>query len=223
MAFTHASQRRRQGMTLNELAIGLAITSIMIAIAMPALSRIATQQRGRATAHLLSGAFQLARGEAIRTGNIHLVFLQTDAQGNPLVDESGDPTSLVVVDDGAPGSANQNCRIDAGETVAHVDLAPDVALGQADAVGKAPNDLGAGALVGASSFQDPAANPASWVLFRPEGLPLAFDAACTVGATGTGAGAFYLNAGGRDYASLLLPLGATRVDAWDADAGAWSN
>lgn len=223
MACAHANRKRRQGMTLNELAIGLAIVSLMIAIAVPAMSRMATRQRGRETSHLLVGAFELARNEAIRTGNIHAVFLQTDALGNALVDENGDPTQLVVIDDGAPGSAGQNCRIDAGEIVASLDLPPDVALGQDAAVGKAPSDLGAGALVGASSFSDPAVNPARWVLFRPEGLPLAFDAACNVGPTGSGAGAFYLNAGGRDFAALLLPLGGSRVDAWDLDAGAWRN
>jgi prepilin-type N-terminal cleavage/methylation domain-containing protein len=223
MASTHAIARRQQGMTLNELAIGLAIAAIMIGIAVPSMSRIATQQRGRETAHLLTGAFELARSEAIRTGDIHLVFLQTDANGNPLLDENGDPTNLVVLDDGAPGSANQNCQIDAGEIVAALSLAPDVALGLDAAVGKATVDLGAGALVGASSFSDPAVNPAQWVAFRPEGLPLAFDAACNLGPTGSGAGAFYLNAGGRDFAALLLPLGGTRVDAWDLDAGAWSN
>ncbi|MGH0035105.1 MAG: pilus assembly FimT family protein [Myxococcota bacterium] len=223
MGCTHATSKREQGLTLNELAIGLAIASLLMAIALPAMSRIATQQRGRETTHLLSGAFELARSEAIRSGNIHIVFLQTDAAGNPLLDENGDPTSVVVLDDGAPGSANQNCRIDAGEIVASLQLPPDVVLGQDAAAGKAPNDLGAGALVGASSFSDPAVNPAQWVLFRPEGLPLAFDAACNTGPTGSGAGAFYLNAGGRDFAALLLPLGGTRVGAWNADAGAWSN
>lgn len=218
-------RRHERGLTLNELMIALAIAGVLFAIALPAMGRLAAQQRGREASHLLAGAFELARSEAIRSGNVHLVFVQTDAGGVPLVDENGAPTTVVVLDDGAPGAPNQNCAIDAGEILANFDLPPGVAFGNAapGAAAKAGDDLGNGALVAGSSFTDPAANPARWVGFRPEGLPVAFDAACTLGTTGTGAGAFYLNSGGRDYAALLLPLGGTRVVSFEAGAGVWGN
>ena len=99
----------------------------------------------------------------------------------------------------------------------------NVALGLVGAAGKSAEDLGPGAIVASSSFTTPALAPATWVLFRPEGMPLAFDAVCNVGATGSGAGGFYMNAGGRNYAALLMPLGTTRVSGWNEASAQWSN
>ena len=72
-----------------------------------------------------------------------------------------------------------------------------------------------------TSFTDPAGASVRWVVFRPDGVPVAFDAACNLGATGTGGGAVYFTNTRRDYAVVLSPLGGVRVHSWDPGAGAW--
>ena len=76
------------------------------------------------------------------------------------------------------------------------------------------------------SFTEPGvATPASYVLFRSDGLPRLFapGANCaSVGASGGGGGAIYVTNGSRDYAIVLQPLGTARVHRWDLKAGAWT-
>jgi len=60
------------------------------------------------------------------------------------------------------------------------------------------------------------------VMFRPEGMPVAFAADCTTGTTGTGGGAIYLSNAQRDVAIVLSPLGATRTHSWDVGNAAWT-
>ena len=54
-------------------------------------------------------------------------------------------------------------------------------------------------------------------------LHVGFDNTCTFGQTGTGGGAIYVTNGTRDYAITLSALGQSRVHAWDAGAGQWTN
>ena len=130
---------------------------------------------------------------------------------------------LLVLDDGLPGSANQNCKIDAGETFeTYTFAAPEVVYGVYAAGTKVPSDAGAGAMTSGSSFVDDGGGNARWVMFRPDGMPLAFDSSCNLGAVGSGGGAVYLNNGNRDVAAVLTPLGATRVHAFNRASNAWT-
>jgi len=74
-----------------------------------------------------------------------------------------------------------------------------------------------------STFTDPGGNPANWVLFRPEGVPLSFDGGCATGVNGSGAGGFYLTNGSHTQAIVLKPLGGSRVHSWDEAGGQWTN
>ncbi len=179
-------------------------------------------QRASAGIRSIAGALTRARHEAIRTGNNHLVFIWQDTAPNFLVDSEGAPVVMAVINDDRPGSTNQNCQIDADETIAVVYPEDGLNWGMTHATGRVPTDAGTGVAPG-WSFTKPDTNAASWLLFRPDGTPVAFAPDCTTGGIGSGAGAVYLSNGTRDYAAVLMPLGSIRVHAWDRNAGQWSN
>jgi len=207
------------GMTLLELVVVIVIVGAIAAMAIPSLSSTSANQRLKGAAMSLSGALNLARSDAIRTGNIHLVFVGRDAQGNVLVDGNGTAVPVLILDDGRPGSANQNCQIDGGENIQTVMQEPGVTIGLGGGAGAAPDDFGTGDITTGSSFVGPNTLAASWVLFRPEGTPRSFDIGCATGPMGSGAGAFYLTNGNRNVAIVLSPMGALRVHGWN---GVWS-
>lgn len=221
---------RTAGYTLTEIMITLAIVAVAIAIAIPSLNRATENSDLRETALSLDGAFQTARGEAMRTGDVQLFFVFQDAEGNPLFDPNGDQVPVLIVNDGAPGSANQNCKVDGGERTIAVSKeamkkATDIgapAGGQGGLIGGLLGDLGMGdATQGGFSFADPAGNNVTYVMFRPEGMPIAFDANCNLGGPGSGAGTVYMNNGDRSYAVALSPMGTTKVLSFNNATGAW--
>ena len=60
------------------------------------------------------------------------------------------------------------------------------------------------------------------MLFRPEGMPLAFDAACTIQDVGSGVGAVYLTDQTHDHTVVLSPLGGVTLHSWNYTAGSWN-
>jgi len=215
--------RREAGFTLAEAMIVVAILAIATAMALPAMGRWASNQRLRDMAGTVGSGFSLARSKALQTGNIHLVFFGQDALGNVLTDPSGVEVDMLVVDDGQPGSANQNCLVDANEALVGHSLAFDLTPGATTATGKVSSDGGAGAVSDGATFSDAGGAPALWVMFRPDGTTRAFSNDCSTGGIGSGVGAVYLTNGERDVVTVLSPLGATRVHSWQDSTGAWSN
>ena len=208
----------RSGFTLLEIAVVVAVIGVMVAAAIPSYDDWATNQRLRSSAAEVSTALTYARSEATRTGNVHLVLFQQDAQLNPL---SASP--ILVVNDGLPGTTDQNCAIDTGEPTTSFSLGDDVDFGTDHATGKVSGDPGASTITSGSTFEDAGGGPATWVFFRPEGMPLAFSSNCTTGSIGSGGGGIYLTNGERDVAVVLTPLGAAHVHRWNAGASSWSN
>ncbi len=217
------TRRSQDGFTLVEVMVTAAIVGALAMIAVPGMESWSRNQRVKSAGRSLAAAFTLAHGEAIRTGGLHIVFFRTDAQDVPLLDAGGNALMLLVINDGRPGDATQNCQIDAGETIATIPVEKDVAWGRSDGTAKAPNDSGAGAIANGSSFTDPDDQAANWVMFRPEGMPVSFTPACVLGGTGSGAGGAYVTNGLRDYAVVLSPLGGIHVHGWNGATGAWTN
>ena len=208
----------RAGFTLLETMLVVSIVAVITALAVPSFSQYAANQRLRSSALEVSTAFSYARSEATRTGNVHLVLFQEDAQGNTL---TGSP--ILVVDDGLPGAIDQNCGIDTGEPTKSFFLDNDVSFGVTNASGKVSSDGGASTVTNGSTFEDAGGSAATWVLFRPEGPPRAFSSDCTAGTVGSGGGGIYLTNGNRDVAVVLTPLGASHLHSWYADGSSWIN
>jgi Tfp pilus assembly protein FimT len=215
------SARRKAGFTLTEMGIVVGLVGALAAIAAPSISRMFDNQRLTDSALLVSQAISLARGEAIRTGNVHLVYFRVDETGADLTDNGGNDVDILVVNDGRLGSGGQNCQLDAGEGVASFDLGRGVSFGVTDATGPVVNDAGLAAITNGSSLEQGNGAAASWLLFRSEGPAYGFRSNCTIGAVGSGGGGVYLTNGDRDVAIVISPLGAARMHRW-ADAG-WTN
>ncbi len=214
---------QRDGFTLIEMMIVVAILGVAAAVATPGMARWARDQRAKSAARSVANAIMETRSEAIRTGNNHIVFFQQDAQDNTLVDGAANPVPVLFINDDRPGAALQNCRIDAGETLGIVPAQDGMSWGVSEASVRVPTDYGTGAIATGSSFTEPNGDPATWVAFRPDGAPLAFAPDCTLGPVGRGAGALYVTSGERDYAIVLTPLGGVRLHSWDGAAGRWTD
>jgi prepilin-type N-terminal cleavage/methylation domain-containing protein len=118
------TQRSRSGFTMIEVMIVLVIVAIATAMAIPSMNKWSANQRLHDTARETATTLAFARGEALRTGAVHLVFFGGDTGFNPLVDPQGVVQDVLVVNDGLPGSADQNCLIDANEAVVGFSLPP---------------------------------------------------------------------------------------------------
>jgi len=219
------------GFSLIEVAIALAIIGIVSALTLPNISRYMENARGRAAAKSIADAFNFARAQAIRTGNNHVVFFAAggagDTAGNALEADDGRPVPILVLNDGRPGSADQNCEIDAGEERFTFEAQTGVGWGRnaAPATEQAPDDMSVTSIPasGSSFFEPDGATAATWVQFRPDGVPVAIDDACDAGRLGSGGGTIYLWTENRDYAVTLAPLGGVRVHVWNSLAGAWTS
>ena len=225
MSETKPNHRNRAGMSLLEIIIVIAIIGIVAAVAVPAFVNWNSSQRVKAAARAVSDAFMLARSEAIRTNNSHiLVFANALGAAQP----------ITIANDGPQATAN--CGIDAGEVVHEVAAEPDVnwgtSTGQANGTA-APGDSGFAVanIPNGSSFTNASLNPgspATWIVFQADGIPRLFTQgggpSCTaIGNAGEAGGAIYVSNGSRDYAVVMAPLGIARVFKWNVDAGAWSN
>lgn len=208
------------------------IFGVLLALAVPGISQWGRDQRGRRAARSVADILLVARSEAMRTGENHVVFFgnpgQTDPSGND-VEYDGSWVPVLVINDGAPAASN--CRIDAGEELDAVRPTEGMGWGVADAAGRVPTDGGAAAWNpgggwDGATFADPNGNKVNWLMFRPDGVPVTFTGVVggcgNVGSYGSAGGAFYVTTGERDFAVVLTPLGATRLHLWNQVGSGWT-
>jgi prepilin-type N-terminal cleavage/methylation domain-containing protein len=220
-------RRSRAGFTLVEMMLVVAIVAIFAALAVPSWQRYQSNNQLRAAARSVSNAFSYARSRAVATGNRYVVAFAVDPGnpndvcGNAIEDEKGNPVPFVVFEDGTPAAAD--CCYDPAELRLSERALPSVSWGVTIAPAPATADTGGGNYLTGSSFAEPDGSDAAWVAFGPDGVPVAFNVACNVGTTGTGAGAVYLTNGDRDYSVVLSPLGTSTVDRYDPAEAQWEN
>jgi len=226
MRSAHSVRRqRRAGFSLIEVAIALGIVAALAAASIPSIQGMIERRRLQGFARDLGNVFQIARSQAIRTGNYQIVFFgplgTADPAGTVLVDSTGSPVPMLLLDDGSPATAN--CHIDVGESRETIPLPNQVGFGVSGATVKVPTDSGTAPFsppqASGTTASDPSNNPTNWVLFRPDGIPVGFDPTSTtcgtIGDTGTGGAGIYVTSNGLDYAVTLAPLGSVRVHAWN--------
>ena len=222
---------RRAGFTLVEVMTVVGLISVVIAIAVPSVIEWRSHYEAKKAARSLADIFHVARTEALRTGDQQVVFFGnpglTDPGGNA-VEVSGSWVPVLRLDDGVPGTAN--CRIEPGETSAFIRPVGDLSWGVAKATAIVPSDSGGAPFNpnpswDGATFTKPDASKANWVMFRNDGIPVAFEGDATdcgtIGATGSGGGGLYMTDGKRDFAVVLAPLGGVRLHLWRG--GSWSN
>ena len=71
--------KKQTGLTLVELMVTLAVAIILIAVGLPLFSGVADNNRATAQVNALSAALQLARSEAVKTGNRATICPKDDA------------------------------------------------------------------------------------------------------------------------------------------------
>ena len=226
-----ASQRRAvrsAGFTVIEIMVVVAIVGIFAALAVPSWRDYQNNLRLKTAARTVANAFSYARSQALATGNNHVVVLAVDPLdpndvcGNAIVNSQGNPVPVLVFEDDFGGAPN--CCYDAGEERLAENAIPNVNWGVTPAaLPPSAEDSGAGDYTTGASFAQPDGSDAAWVVFGPDGIPVAFNAACNLGTTGTGAGAVYVTNGDRNYAVVLNPLGTSNVERFDPAANAWEN
>ncbi len=105
------NQKRARGMSLVEVLVVIAIMGVILSVAVPRTQRWMDDQKAAAMARSISNAFHIAHQSARRTGRNHIVFFSPggagDTAGNPLVNAAGDSVPVLILDDGATGSAQQ--------------------------------------------------------------------------------------------------------------------
>jgi type IV fimbrial biogenesis protein FimT len=108
----HMKTRRGgcRGFTLIELLLVLAVASVLLSVAAPAMSAMIDSVRLRSVSQAMFAALQLARSEAIKRGG--RVVLCKSASGADCSHTGGWEQGWIVFHD-----ANNNARVDAGEAL----------------------------------------------------------------------------------------------------------
>ena len=109
--------QRRDGFTILELMVAEAILGIFASIGAIAMQSTFGEARAKGAVRNFADLMMLARAEAIRTGDNHLVFFAHDAEDNALTGSGGQAAAALLIRD-----EDGDGKVDAGEKVAAVNV-----------------------------------------------------------------------------------------------------
>ena len=101
MRFARSVQRNhRSGFSLIEVVVALAIIAALAVASIPSIQGMIERRRLQGFARDLGNVFQIARSQAIRTGNYQIAFFgplgTADPAGTVLVGSSGDTVPMLI-------------------------------------------------------------------------------------------------------------------------------
>jgi hypothetical protein len=209
-----------------EWLLGISIACLLAVAAIPGVQHVPNRELADVTVRGLEGLLLLARDEAIRSGDDHIVLFEVDAARGQLTNNQGAPVMALLIRD-----RDGDGRRSASEYVASV---PVGSVG-ADGIGGlvewgsvlatvAANGDAAGQISSPWSFGQAMGQPGRVrrLVFRANGVPHSFSAESGLrGPAGTGAGTVYLHSPTLDYAIVLSPWGDVNVQIWDPASETW--
>ena len=224
-------RRAQRGFSLLEMMLTMALLGVFASMAVMLMGGSSGNARAKASVRSIADLLMLARTEAIRTGDNHVVLFFEDTADVALTGPGGRLAAALVIRD-----VDADGLVDAGEKVAavYVDDTGSLSWGSTFAANlgtplPAPNDNPGATFPAADSddvccsFLDPDDNPARWVVFLPDGLPRGFKTGpFLVGDVTTGNGAVYVTSGDRDYSVVLAALGGVRVHGFTPATEVWT-
>jgi len=217
----------RQGFTLIELMVTVAIMGIVVAIAMPMVTRFSRREDTRRAAMGVSGMITDARARAVAAGRMTFLLFGEPINGIAPF-QPGQIAALVTDTDGdnaaTAADAIKPIYLPSGTSSA-VSLYGAVSS-PFSAFPVSPDDLSEGEPnVDLASIADGTTLPVSAALgvavaaFSPQGAAVAAD---TPAEWGTGAGGIYLTDNdSMVLAVLVMPLGSVKLQKLDAGSGEW--
>ncbi len=217
---------RRQGFTIIELLIVVAIVAVISMLAAPKLTQYRLREDARALADAYRGALSEARSLAITRGRPHFVLFNA-----PAIPEWVDDSIALIVDD-----ADSSFTITVGDAFDSPEPRPGLLTTQIGLYGvgsqstspfkdatppaedqAAPADLES--VSQGSSFDTDPATGVPAVGFTTQGIPVSMQTTTTFG---SGAGAIYVtDNAGLVFAVILEPLGAVRIRALRPGTSTW--
>ncbi len=211
--------RGREGFTLLELMIVIAIMGATLALAVPALWRYAVAQDARDNAQVVAGALRGARARAMREGVQYFVLFGAPASAPGAVARVVRDADLDFIES-APDTARDvffNQGTSPGVTAygAGAQLPfPAAPLAPAD-----PQPGLLGAVANGASFRLDPNTGALGLGFTPRGVAVDLAAPTT---WGSGAGAYYVTDNTDSvYAAEVGPLGEVRVRSLSGATNTW--
>ncbi len=200
-----------------EWFLGLAVALLLAVAAIPGIQPTPHRDLAAATVWEIEGLLRLARDEAVRTGEDHIVFFEPGNRGAPVTNDRGAPVMALLFrdrdGDGRPSESEYIASIPAdtdgivrwGSALATRPAAGDITVQLHDPLGFGRSDV---------QVRE------GGVIFRSDGAP--HSAGSSVGSAGdSGAGTVYLRGPTRDYAVVLSPWGDVELQVWDTRSQAW--